>query len=106
MSLERTAPMLMLAGHVQRTTLQRRILQGRFLQLQHQMFALHQKVSELFPILFLVQLLDVVELHCRVSLTGAALLTGCSLCVACNMDWATASAILMPSTPADRMPPA
>ena len=66
---------------------QPRILHRRLLQLQHQVFAFDQEIAELLAVFLLVQLLDVVEFH----VPGSR---------------ATASATLMPSTPADRMPPA
>ena len=52
----------------------------------HQVLAFDEEVAELFAEFLLVQLPDVVEFHVR--------------------SRASASATLMPSTPADRMPPA
>ena len=77
-------------GDIQLAALQQRVLLGGLLQLQHQMLAFHQEVAELGAVLLLLQLLDVVELHQWPA----------------RIDLATASATLMPSTPAERMPPA
>jgi len=59
---------------------------ARLAQLENQMFAFHQKTPEFLAEFFLVELADVFELHDRLR--------------------ATASATLMPSTPAESMPPA
>ena len=50
--LERALPLFVGIGHIQLAALQQRVEQGRFLQLQHQMLALHQKKPELGPVLF------------------------------------------------------
>src|SRR5690606_28562313 len=55
-------------------------------QLLHRMLALHQEAAALLAVLALLQLAHLVDLHARFR--------------------ATASATRMPSTPADRMPPA
>ena len=65
---------------------QPRVVQRGLLQFLHQVLAFHEEVAQLRAELLLVQLLDVFEFHARFR--------------------ATASATLMPSTPADRMPPA
>jgi hypothetical protein len=90
MRLERTLPMLVLARHVEFAGVKLRVLHCRFLQLQHQVFAFDEEVTERFAVLFLVKFFEVVEFQVADS----------------NIDRATASATLIPSTPADRMPPA
>ena len=90
LGLERALPLFMSLGDIQLAALQQRVVLRRLLQLQHQMLAFHQEVAELGAVLLLLQLLDVVELHQWHA----------------RIDLATASATLMPSTPAERMPPA
>ena len=65
---------------------QPRIAGRRLLQLLHQMLTFQQKAAVLLADFFQMKFLDVFELHDRL--------------------FATASATLMPSTPAERMPPA
>jgi len=65
---------------------QPRIPRRGLLQFLHQVLTFHQEMSELGAEFFLMKFLDVFEFHARFR--------------------ATASATLMPSTPADRMPPA
>ncbi|MDT4812545.1 hypothetical protein FQZ97_455090 [compost metagenome] len=96
MGLERALPVFVGAGDVQLAALQQRVVQGGLLQFQQQVLALHQEMPELGAVLLLVEFLDVVEFH-----RGGAQW----LCWD-NIDLATASATLMPSTPAERMPPA
>ena len=99
MSPERALPVLVGRGDIQLAALQLRVMQGRLLQLQQQMLALHQEMTELGAVFFLLKFLDVVEFHqCGAQLPGWL--------VSDSSDLATASATLMPSTPADRIPPA
>ena len=65
---------------------QPRIVHCGLLQFLHQVLTFHEKVAQLRAEFLLMQLLDVFEFHARFR--------------------ATASATLMPSTPADRIPPA
>src|SRR5690606_7229518 len=97
MRFKRAAPMLVRGRHEQLTALPLFILLRGFFQLEHQMLALHQKAAELLAVFFLLQLFNVVAVHaCAMRACGASP----------SIDCATASAILMPSTPAERMPPA
>src|SRR4051812_48692879 len=86
-SHERTAPVFVLPGQIQLAGQELGVVLSRLLQFQHEVLALNEVVTELLAIALLVQLLDVFELHP----TSAR---------------ATASATLIPSTPADRIPPA
>jgi hypothetical protein len=78
--------MLIFPGEIDFARAQAGIMSQRFLQLLHQMLAFQQEVADLLAEFLLMQLLDVFEFHDRLR--------------------ATASATLMPSTPAERMPPA
>lgn len=62
------------------------IAQRRLLQFLHQMLALGEEAAELLAVFPLLQLADLFHFHARLR--------------------ATASATLMPSTPAESMPPA
>ena len=64
-------------------------------ELYHEVLALGQEVTQFFAVLAMPQLFQIVEVH-ALTCRGK-----CPL-----MSAATASASLMPSTPADRMPPA
>src|SRR6478752_10443960 len=83
---ERACPVRVLAREVDLAGTQPGIQQCRLLQFLHQMLAFHQEAAQLLAELLVVELLDVLEFHDRLR--------------------ATASATLIPSTPADRMPPA
>ena len=69
----------------------------RLLQLQNEVFAFDQKKSEFFTAFLLVEFFDIIEFHGLTALFD---------CADSNRDLATTSATLMPSTPAERMPPA
>ena len=78
--------MRIVARQVDLAGAQPRIVPGRLLELLYQVLALDDEVAELLAEFLLVQLLEVFEFHV--------------------IARATASATLMPSTPAERMPPA
>ena len=89
---------------IQLTGLQRFIVDGCFFQFQHQMFTFRQKTPKLLAVLFLMQLFNVIDFHalhpCQPrSLPGVSARSA-------SMAIASASATLMPSTPADKIPPA
>src|SRR5690606_404760 len=76
----------MLVRAVQHAGTQARVASGGLEQLLHGMLPFHQIVTGLFAEFLLVQLAHLLDLHARLR--------------------ATASATRMPSTPAERMPPA
>jgi hypothetical protein len=79
-------PVRVVARHEDLALPQARIAHRRLLELLHEMLAFDDEMLQLLAEFLLVQPLDVFEFHVR--------------------SRATASATLMPSTPADRMPPA
>ncbi len=62
---ERALPVLVGGRDVEFAARQQGRVLRRFLQFQHQVFALDEEVAELLPVLFLLQFLDVVEFHGR-----------------------------------------
>ncbi len=90
--------MLVPTGDIQLASSQQWVAQGGLLQLQHRMLTFDQEIAELLPVSLLMQLFDVVELH------GGSVPR--SVGPVLPKDLATASATRIPSTPADRMPPA
>ena len=85
MRRQRTRPCAPLVGDVDLGGTQAGVALGGALQLEHQMFAFEQIATLGFAALLVVKFLERVEIH-RFA--------------------ATASATLMPSTAAERMPPA
>jgi hypothetical protein len=79
-------PVRALRGDVHRAGAEPLIARGSSFQFLHQVLAVEQEEAQLLAMLALVQLPDVLDLHARLR--------------------ATASATLMPSTAAERMPPA
>jgi hypothetical protein len=63
MSPERALPVLIGAGDVKLRGLQSRLPGGGFLQLKNQVLALNEVVTKQLPVLFLMQLFDVGQIH-------------------------------------------
>src|SRR5690606_40932394 len=91
-----TVPVLIGAADIKLTLAQSRIAACSLFQLQHQMLTFGQEKSKLLTVFFLVQLFDLVEFQgWHQAFPRSA-----------SMASASASATLMPSTPAERIPPA
>ncbi len=63
MGSERALPVLIGPGDVKFRSLQSRLAGSGFLQFKNQVFALNEKVAKRLPVLFLVQLFDVGQIH-------------------------------------------